>query len=593
MIEMLSKLRRSLAVRIVLFLSLALLPVGLLAAMQTAGIVQRADDRSKDLLVGLTQDSALAQRETIQRAFGMAIGLVPLASTHWEDADRCEQHFAAFVQIQDTAVTVGAIHRDGSTLCASNGVLYDFSESPVWQSAVADPRSIVTVSVSAPISGRPVIVIMQPVHQNDVFLGFVFVSVPLERFYLESMETSLHGFKVIAFTSDGEFLRAKGQENGYKKEILPQTRSLKSLAGDAISTFREQLESGETRSFAVVPILEDTIYALGTWQRASIAGGGLLAVPPHFFPIIMWLTSLGVAFTAIHRLVTRHIRRLGRQMRDFADNRTMPDEAQVANASAEIVDIQESFAEMAYTVLRDEAELEQLLHDKNVLLKEVHHRVTNNLQLISSIMSMQMRQVRSPETRAVLQKLQDRVLGLATIHRNLYTSESLSQVNAAKMLTELTDQMLALGRRSGQSIEFERRLEDINLYPDQAVPLNLLVAEATTNALKYMAGARGRNWLHLTLNTQADGAVLLEIANSTAPTVELSGANKDKDTPSEGTGLGTDLMKAFAMQLGGQLQVFNEKAAYTVRVGFIRAGFDPDSTWGKKMGEAPEQTPTG
>lgn len=101
-------------------------------------------------------------------------------------------------------------------------------------------------------------------------------------------------------------------------------------------------------------------------------------------------------------------------------------------------------------------------------------------------MNMQVRQVKSPEAKAVVQRLQDRVLGLAMIHRNLYRTETLSQVRAAPMLADLTDQILAVGRENQGSLRLERHLDDVTLYPDQAVPLSLLVAEAVTNALKYV-----------------------------------------------------------------------------------------------------------
>ena len=67
------------------------------------------------------------------------------------------------------------------------------------------------------------------------------------------------------------------------------------------------------------------------------------------------------------------------------------------------------FAQMTDRVLREEAEIENRLHEQKVLLREVHHRVKNNLQLISSIINMQMRQIDSPEGRLVLRRIQDRV----------------------------------------------------------------------------------------------------------------------------------------------------------------------------------------
>ena len=91
------------------------------------------------------------------------------------------------------------------------------------------------------------------------------------------------------------------------------------------------------------------------------------------------------------------------------------------------------------------------------------------------------------------------------------------KVHAALMLTEITDQILSLGQGADGSIAFDSQLEDVTLYPDQAVPLSLLVAEATTNALKYMGHADAEKWLRLVLKVAETGEISVEIANGIAP----------------------------------------------------------------------------
>ena len=357
---------RSLAARLILFLSVALIPVGLLAVMQTGNLVRQADERANAALVGLTRDAALAEREVIQRAFGMAVGLAPLAVESWDDRSRCENSLASFVANQHTAITVGVIRPDGEMWCASNGMRYDFSEFPGWGEIATEPRPTVEVNTNAPISGRPVVVITQPFERDGRFAGFVFVSVPHERLELQDAELSDENLTVITFTASGEFLTATGRDAEDPQAVLPQTRPLETLVGVGTRAFRDRTASGEDRHFAVSPIFADTVYALGTWQPMSVAANAPFAIPPQLFPVIMWLTSLGGAIAAIHRLVIRHIRRLRRQMLDFAAHRTLPPADNTGEVSAEIADIQMSFADMAETVIRDEAELEQLVSTNDV-----------------------------------------------------------------------------------------------------------------------------------------------------------------------------------------------------------------------------------
>ncbi|MCR9085771.1 MAG: sensor histidine kinase [Rhodobacteraceae bacterium] len=336
-------------------------------------------------------------------------------------------------------------------------------------------------------------VITQPFECGGQFAGFVFVSVLHERLELQDGELKDENLTVITFTASSKFLTATGRDAEDPQAVLPQTRLLETLVGVGSWAFSDRTASGKVRNFAVSPIFADTVYALGTWQPMSVAANAPFAIPPQFFPVIMSLTSPGIAIAAIHRLVICHIRRLRRQMLESAARRTLPTADHTSEVSAEIADIQMSFVEMAETVIRDEAELEQLVHNKNVLLKEVHHRVKNNLQLTSSIMNMQVRQVKSPEAKAAVQRLQDRGLGLVSIHRSLYRTENLDRVQTAQILAELTDQILTVGQGSDGAIALERQFDEVDFYPDQAGSLSLLEVEATTNALKYMGDSTGKN----------------------------------------------------------------------------------------------------
>ena len=135
----------------------------------------------------------------------------------------------------------------------------------------------------------------------------------------------------------------------------------------------------------------------------------------------------------------------------------------------------------------------------------MHHRVKNNLQLIASILNLQMRQAVTPEARTLMKGVQDRVMSLATIHRGLYQTSGLTDIMASELLSDLARQVVGLGTGGGRSVTLESNLDPVRLTPDQAVPLALLTTEALTNALKY-AGAPaggGAAWLRLGLRHDA------------------------------------------------------------------------------------------
>ncbi|EYD78129.1 signal transduction histidine kinase [Rubellimicrobium mesophilum DSM 19309] len=191
-----------------------------------------------------------------------------------------------------------------------------------------------------------------------------------------------------------------------------------------------------------------------------------------------------------------------------------------------------------------------------MLLREVHHRVKNNLQLISSIISMQVRRMPEPRTRAILRRLQDRVLTLASIYRSLYTSPDMGDVNAAPILRAIVEQEL---RGAPDRVEATLDVEDMVLDPDKVVPLAFLAAEAVSNALARAGATEGRPSLSVTLHRDGERATL-RIANS------LAGPPTPDDPAQQG--LGQHLIQAFAAQVGGPVEVSVRDRLYALSVTF-------------------------
>ena len=191
----------------------------------------------------------------------------------------------------------------------------------------------------------------------------------------------------------------------------------------------------------------------------------------------------------------------------------------------------------------------------------------NNLQLISSIMNMQIRSSRSLETKAILQRLQERVLGLATVHRNLYQAGELGAINAGKLVREISEQILAVGLRT--KMRHGISVEDMVLFPDQAVPLSLLTAEAVTNAIKYGSAPKGQvPTIRIDLRRQDDHQAVLRIENSIA---EPDHASADQTSDK----LGAQLIRAFAAQLGSSVEETRDATRFAIAVVFPIEDFRP------------------
>ena len=271
-----------------------------------------------------------------------------------------------------------------------------------------------------------------------------------------------------------------------------------------------------------------------------------------------------MAWISVEWLVNRHIRQLNRSIKSFAGGNRMMTDVDVAGAPLEIREIAAAFEQMTDSVMRDEAELEDTLHQKEVLLREVHHRVKNNLQMIASIMNMHGRKARTTETRQVIKALQGRVMSLATIHRELYQTTGEADIHVAELLDAVARQTVNVASGPERRFDLRMKLDNIRLTPDQAVPLALLAGEGLMNAVA-LAPPRASDLPQLDLRltqSEPDGATL-QIEGAADTVQRLSPAEVD-----ENMGLSVQLMTAFAMQLGGKMEQATTDGKYRLSVHF-------------------------
>ena len=550
---------RGLAVRVLLFLSLALLPIGLLAVVQTRNISEQSQSSAELSLLAVTERFSAAEQRLLQEAFGTAEALGAIVRQRRNNDEECSAILREYREAAGIYAIVGFVAKNGQMRCSSAPDVHDFGGHSTFSEAIAAHTRRAFPMTSENAETGPSTVVTVPIHEQEESVGVMAISIPFHQFSpVDEPQDTLMPLTMLSLNQNGDILSTEGDLPTAMGE-LPADLELAALVGEESRVFYALNQQGRERAYAVVPIVPGTAYALSVWPidtpflTADIASR-LNAV----VPIAMWVASLIVAFLALDRLAIKHIRKLGRQMRRFALNRTMPRVTLAPSVPTELVEMESAFLDMAESILRDEAMQEDNLRQKNILLKEVHHRVKNNLQLISSIMNMQIRQASNAESKFALQRLQERLLSLALVHENLYKDDYLTRVEASTLLREIVDQLLTVGLAAGTNVEVKQHYDQISLDPDDAAPLTLLTAEAVTNALKYVAQPVSDGaFINIRLTQDAPERATLSIENTVGSHPEASS-----------TGLGARLITAFARQLNGQVEASEADGIYQMTFSF-------------------------
>lgn len=563
-----------LSFRLMLAMGLALLPLALLTYIQTVQTEKVAEGRARAAILGDTVTAIGPQIASILRAQSIAASLASAMPVLRLDRESCIDIMADLVaQYGGVYSLIAFTEMDRQINCASTGQTYDMRDIPYIDSWLLPDVPVMRVNREGPISNQSILGFAHPVFDAaGKKLGIVTVSAPHKELNAsppanaassaESLPLSL-----VTFGADGEPLTASGGLDGLEA-LLPMDRPLSSFVDLPGQSFVAQTAGGEARAFAVVPLAPGSLYVMGSWPADRLDRELLqLRVPAFVFPLLMWAASLLVAWLAAEKQVIRHVKSLRESIVAFAGGNRKLRPLRLEGAAVELLDVGEAYEKMTSAVLHDEAELENMLHQKEVLLREVHHRVKNNLQLIASILNMQLRSAQSTETKDAMRRVQDRVLSLATVHRELYQTSGLTDVRADELFPQIIGHILRIGSAPGRRFDVDSQIDDLRLTPDQAVPLALFLTEGMANILKH-APRRSKyvTMVRLSLRRMEDGFVELNLSNPITP--DAPPGTERPITLLTSDGFGSQLLMAFARQLDGTLERGAEDSEYHLHLRF-------------------------
>lgn len=235
----------------------------------------------------------------------------------------------------------------------------------------------------------------------------------------------------------------------------------------------------------------------------------------------------------------------------FSSNPIINDENNIIGYIA----IQENITEQK----QKDQKLQESLKEKEILLSEIHHRVKNNLAIISGLLELNLYQDVSISTEEVIKSSQLRIKAIANVHEMLYESETFSQISFRDYIIRLTKSIQKTAESDNFKPEFVINVDDVFLNINQAIPTGLILNELLMNALKHAFPDRDTGTVYVT-GKFSEGLISLEVKDDE---VGISDTSKV-----EGDTLGMTLIKILSQQLSGNLEMGNSDIGYRSLLSF-------------------------
>jgi two-component system, sensor histidine kinase PdtaS len=464
--------------KLLLILSLGLLPLALIAIAATLQTTRLADAEMRARLRLTSNESArsiaieIIGNMTALSAAVRALDRDPL------DAPSCARVQGVFAQRASDGADFTVVDRDGRVLCGTRLDGADLRPAPGAQVAAA----------IAP--GRGVLLALRPT-AGGVSARAFFPRTMLAR--LGRPSTPMDGF-ASSLTLDDEQLSIE------ETDAPPLPRR--------VETQRTELGIGglELRTSAVRPPLSSSL------------------VVAMALPILMWALAAIVAWLVVDRLLIRPLQRLRTSVAAYAPGQVIDIAASGPLPAAEIRELGETFRAISRTVAIHEAGLAEGLVRQTKLTREVHHRVKNNLQVISSLINFHARGAQSPDASAAYASIQRRVDALAVVHRNHFAEmEENRGLNLRTMVGELAANIRATAPEENQGLGITLDVEPLCVNQDVAVAIAFLVTETVELAMNCDPRAQIR--IAVRVAEEPDRAVLRVVSRAlieSEPLIELA-----------------------------------------------------------------------
>jgi two-component sensor histidine kinase len=528
--------RLTIRFRLGLAVALALLPVLALGVLQAVTDFQHDAAFRRTSLTQAAGRSAMVARDRIQGAIALLQTLTPEAV-----GAECTPHLASILNELSGYRNIVRLDDLGRIQCAGRTLSGNSSRiQRPWFLALKQ-GSPIFLARSLRAQSPALLAAVRVNRPDGAFDGAIVAVLDLEGLRPDLTDPTLPaGAAVSIVNAQGETMV---QSDPAAFAPLPPNWSARAASAGGL-TYHAKDRRGEVRDFASAPLLnKDVFVVISAPAPGLFYWARLNPFASIVYPLLAWLMAWAAVWIVTDRVVIRWLAYLDRVASIYAKGRFTVRPVQAESAPLEIQTLAHTLDTMADGIVARDLSLRESLAQKDAMMREIHHRVKNNLQVITSLLNMQQRALTDPAARLAMSDTRQRITALSLIYRALYQSPDMRRVDVRQFLEELITQLSTSEGGRPSPIRTKLQADDLEIDPDKLAPLALFAVEAITNARKHAFGPDGG--LIDVLFRVGEDEIRLEIVDD----------GKGEAESLSTSGVGRTLMSAFARQLRGRAEL--------------------------------------
>ena len=459
-----------------------------------------------------------------------------------EMSDRCDDALGAGLQGYRPIVNFARTDSTGLVRCSvlPHDQPVNLADENWWRKGIESQRlTLFKTPIFGEISKRNLLMLMLPLkdrasRQDGALIAGIDID-GLQQLLIAAPEGQTGNLAIV--TADGKVVTQGERPLGFTPDMGGPGERVRVSAST----------TGQQWMYSIVTLYSDDLFVVYAEPKDRLMASAVSQVRASIFlPVISILLASLAIWLGTNRLVVRWLKDLGNVANRFAKGEYIGEGDRFGDAPKEVAQLSADLHSMAEAMDKRSRDLIVALDAKTELTREVHHRVKNNLQIITSLLTLQAGRVREQGAKDVLGQTRARISALALIHRLLYEQDT-ENTQGHVLIKDLVDELcvqLRIANRGVSGVDLRCLAQPVPVHVDLAVPLALFVVEAVTNAYRHAFGPDRTGFIRVEFDSEGDEARL---------TIRDNGDGFDIDqAPGQ---MGAELMNAFTAQVSGRLDI--------------------------------------